>query len=143
MFNNIGRKIKVLAKITCWIGIILSIVCGILIIISDASLPVSLPIQESYGRSYYKFSYRINPILLGIVIIVIGSLASWIGSWITYAFGELVENASSINIKLTKISIPNGSVVNSSSAAEKKPCPFCGELNHKSNTYCFRCGKPF
>ena len=35
-------------------------------------------------------------ILSGIVIIIVGCLASWIGSFFTYGFGQLIENTDRI-----------------------------------------------
>ena len=74
MFNNIGRKIKMLAKCMCWLGIIASVISGIAIISED---------------SYYN-----STIVPGILVAVGGSFLSWIGSFFTYGFGELVENSS-------------------------------------------------
>ena len=34
MFTNIGGKIKALAKVVCWIGIILSVIFGIISIVT-------------------------------------------------------------------------------------------------------------
>ena len=34
MFNNIGGKIKALAKVMCWIGIVMTVLSGIVTIVS-------------------------------------------------------------------------------------------------------------
>ena len=73
MFDNIGGKIKTLAKVICWIGIITSVITGIVFAISDDDM-----------------------ILYGLLIAVGGSLISWIGSFFTYGFGELIENSSKL-----------------------------------------------
>lgn len=78
MFNNIGGKIKALASLFTWIGIIISLVIGLLFIFAD-----------SHG------------VVIGILIIVIGSLMSWISSWLLYGFGDLIENSSIIARKLS------------------------------------------
>lgn len=72
MFNNMGRKIKVLAKILCWIGIIASAVFGFLFGTKD---------DETLS------------LIIGIAIIIFGTLFSWIGSFLLYGFGQLVENS--------------------------------------------------
>lgn len=77
MFNNIGGKIKSLAKIVCWLGIISCIISG---------LPLILTKQQPL-------------VLVGIWIAVVGSLFSWISSFILYGFGELVENSAIIAAK--------------------------------------------
>lgn len=73
MFNNIGSKIKALAKVICWIGIIASIIGGIGCIVADEDM-----------------------ILYGLLIAIFGSLFSWIGSFFTYGFGELIDNSSKL-----------------------------------------------
>lgn len=76
MFNNIGAKIKGMAKFFCWIGIIISFVAGIG--------------QVSFGYGYGGL------VALGIVTIVVGSIASWLGSLVMYGFGQLVDDVSAL-----------------------------------------------
>ena len=64
MFDNIGGKIKTLAKVVCWIGIVASVILGLL---------------------------SMN-VITALLIMGIGSLSSWIGSFMTYGFGQLIEN---------------------------------------------------
>jgi len=70
MFNNIGGKIKVVAMTLCIIGIVFSVIAGFALIIADESTMLS-----------------------GILLILVGPIASWIGSFMTYGFGQLVENS--------------------------------------------------
>lgn len=77
MFNNIGGKIKSLAKIVCWLGIISYIISGFSLILTN---------QQPL-------------VLVGILIAVVGSLFSWISLFILYGFGELVENSAIIAVK--------------------------------------------
>ncbi|MBR4120296.1 MAG: hypothetical protein IKT95_00910 [Spirochaetales bacterium] len=78
MFENIGGKIKGLAKVICWIGIICCVIIGIIAISEDDGLA-------------------------GVIIIVAGSLLSWVGSFVLYGFGELVENSSAIRSDLSQM----------------------------------------
>ena len=71
MFDNIGSKIKTLAKVVCWIGIIGSVIAGIAMIATMGSVGV----------------------LSGLLTIVLGALLSWVGSFVLYGFGEMVENS--------------------------------------------------
>ncbi len=71
MFNNIGGKIKTLASVITWIGIICSIVGGATMMGFLFPLP-------------------------GLLIMIVGSLASWISSFLLYAFGQLVENTDKL-----------------------------------------------
>ena len=73
MFTNIGGKIKGLAKAVCYIGIIVSVICGFGMICSNNSDTV-----------------------VGVVVLLGGSLVSWLGSLVSYGFGELIENTTVI-----------------------------------------------
>ena len=70
MFDNIGGKIKEVAKFNCWIGIIASVIGGIVII-----------------STLYQLA------IIGFLIIAFGSLLSWVGSFLMYGIGEMVENS--------------------------------------------------
>ncbi|MBQ6672275.1 MAG: hypothetical protein IKR80_03925 [Spirochaetales bacterium] len=98
MFNNIGGKIKGLAKFMCWLGIILSVIIGVIMIIAAAS-------SRSYTFDSYGEKITLSTggsIVAGILIIVFGSLASWIGSFFMYGFGELVENSKKVADRVSK-----------------------------------------
>ena len=70
MFNNIGEKIKALAKVSCWVGILSYVLIGIVLIaISEDLAP------------------------LAIILIFAGSFLSWIGSFLLFGFGQLIENS--------------------------------------------------
>ena len=73
MFDNIGDKIKTLAKVVCWIGIIACIITGIVLMATDEDL-----------------------VLAGILTAVLGSILSWVSSFVLYGFGQLVENSDII-----------------------------------------------
>lgn len=68
MFERIGSKIKKLASVITWLGIIASLILGVVLISGGDEM-----------------------IVLGIVVMALGSLASWIGSFLLYGFGELIE----------------------------------------------------
>lgn len=98
MFNNIGGKIKGLAKFMCWLGIILSVIIGVIMIIAAAS-------SRSYTFDSYGEKITLSTggsIVAGILVIVFGSLASWIGSFFMYGFGELVENSKKVADRVSK-----------------------------------------
>ena len=79
IYENIGGKIKSLAKWVC-------IICSGLYIIS-ALLYIIL------GAATGHFGW----ILVGVLAGVLGPLLIWIGTWTTYAFGDLVEKANDIS----------------------------------------------
>ncbi len=70
MFNNIGSKIKSLAEIVCRIGIAISVLIGVILLFQ----------ADSYG-------------ILGLLVGAVGALLSWIGAFVLYGFGQLVENS--------------------------------------------------
>lgn len=76
MFNNIGQKIKTLAKVLCWIGIVFSVITGLA-------------------------SMALNPVA-GILVAALGVLVSWIGSFLSYGFGELIDRIISIDETLNE-----------------------------------------
>ena len=97
MWSNIGHKIQVLAKVICWLGIILSVLAGIAMIVSGNTVN---NMAMSYG--YYSYnSTASSTTLAGVLIIVLGALGSWLGSLTLYGFGELIERTVSIDDKLS------------------------------------------
>lgn len=130
MFDNIGGKIKMLAKVVCWIGIIVSAVIAIIMFANAVK----------YSNDIYT--------LLRLAYIILGTLLSWIGSFFTYGFGELIEKTAEIasNTKNTAI-IPNyypdkklsGSdiLINNQKSVYRR-CENCG--NMISSEPCSVCG---
>ena len=93
MFTDIGRKIKGYAKAVCLVGVILSVILGISTIVGGAKL-LEHSVTEDQG---------ITAIVSGCLTIVGGALASWVGSFLLYGFGELIDRAVSIDKKLSGI----------------------------------------
>lgn len=141
MFDDIGGKIKTLAKITCGLGIAASII-GV----------IALWMQNS----------NYNPTtIIGVLVLVLGSLASWIGSFFTYGFGQLIENTNTIhsdNLKIQEL-LKEPKEENASSTTEAHPtrtsqfqsieslhsndeweCAVCGMRNSKRTNSCINCG---
>ncbi len=87
MFKNIGKKIKVLAKVLCWIGIVLSVLLGLSVIL----LSFSGGVDASLNGTPVNVS-GVGAIIAGILIMIVGSLVSWISSFVTYGFGQVVDN---------------------------------------------------
>lgn len=76
MFNNIGGKIKALAKGICWGGIIASVLIGF--------------------SSVASINDEVAGFISLFLIVGFGSFGSWVGSLAFYGFGELVENSAII-----------------------------------------------
>ena len=81
MFKNIGRKIKMLAKVICWAGIVLSIFAGI-------ALAITL--------TFTNQDLLILAIVLGVLYAALGALISWIGTFVLYGLGQLVDNTDKL-----------------------------------------------
>ena len=90
MYTNIGQKIMKLAKVIAILGIIGSAIAAIGIWVGSAQF---LGMSSYYGRSSgVSTSY----IFAGILVLVVGSLGSWIGSFLLYGFGQLVQDTALI-----------------------------------------------
>jgi len=74
MFNDIGGKIKRLAQIVSWVGIIGSILGGLVMIIIGNNM--------QFGEGW---------IIAGIAVAVAGSLISGASCFVLYGFGELID----------------------------------------------------
>ena len=79
MFENIGKKIMTLAEVVTWLGIVGSIIYGFVVMAQDEDL-----------------------VIVGILTMILGSVGSWIGSFLLYGFGQLIENSEEL-IRLMKV----------------------------------------
>ncbi len=79
MYNKIGEKIEILAEAIAWLGILISVFVGMYLMASDEDL-----------------------VGVGVLIMIIGGLGSWIGSFILYGFGQLIENSEILVSKLSE-----------------------------------------
>lgn len=83
MYNNIGGKIKGLSIAFAVIEVALAAIAGFILMITDDDMAI-----------------------VGIIIIVVGSITAWISSWLLYGLGELIEDTHSIavsNLNIRKI----------------------------------------
>ena len=106
MFKNIGRKIKGLAIVLCWICIVASIIFGIIILVGAGNLRIS----RQKGIT----------ILSGIGVALGGSLISWVGSFFLYGFGQLVENSDKLSHSTEELIRLNGRHITSLKDIEAK-----------------------
>lgn len=95
MFNNIGAKIKGLAKFIFWVLAIISVIAGMLIII------------KGIGNTTDDSSQKIVSVLIGIAVIVIGIITAWLQNFLLYGFGELVDSNQKILRELEYRNTPN------------------------------------
>ena len=83
LYENIGGKIKNWAK---WIFIVEAIGS----IITAIVLPIASGDPDDF-------------ILISVLIAIVGPIVAWVGSWILYAFGELVEDVHAMRDKNSPI----------------------------------------
>lgn len=83
MFDNIGAKIKSVAKIIAWIGIIAGVIYGGVVMLDFGQI-------------------NVITILAGLSIMVVIGVASWLSSLTMYGFGQLIEDTSEIKNNLKK-----------------------------------------
>ena len=123
LFKNIGDKIKGLARGIFIVEAIGSIISGLTMMFIDEDL-----------------------ILYGFCTMILGPIAAWVGSWLLYAFGELVEKTSD-NANYTKAILDK---LNSKKPDETKAEPRYTNINTGRNTintavtstdrvHCWRC----
>ena len=81
-FDNIGGKIKNLAKWSCWIEILL--------IWISAPITMIVLLCDRYTAEFFW---------IPLVSALVGPIFIWIGSWAMYAFGEAVEDIHALRSK--------------------------------------------
>ncbi len=132
MFDNIGEKIKTLATVSCWIGIVASFLGSIVLLLG-------------------------GELLTALLTAVSGPLASWVGSFVLYGFGDLIETNRMILSKLESGEkgssfLPESRVLSpkkksEEAVIEKIPvahswrCDICGNMINKD--ICPFCGKAY
>ena len=87
LYEDIGGKIKNWAKWIFIVEAICSVIAGIVLFT-----------EAEYDEIY---------ILYGLLAIFVGPFAAWVGSWILYAFGQLVEDVHVIRHKETYTEKPS------------------------------------
>lgn len=88
MYDNIGGKIKGLAKASFIVAAIAEVITGIALMAADEDL-----------------------ILYGLLVMVVGPIVAWVSSWLLYGFGELIDRVCEI-AKNTRTSRNTSTVAN-------------------------------
>ncbi len=73
MYDNIGSKIKGLAKITFYVEAIAAVIGGISLMAEDEELAA-----------------------MGFLLMIVGPLVAWVSTWLIYGFGELIDKTCDI-----------------------------------------------
>ncbi len=100
MFDNISEKIKTLAKVICWVGIIFSIY---LAIFSFSKYAEYAEKAEEYKYAEEEYEEKSDEyIAQGFTQMIVGPLLSWASCFVLYGFGQLVENSDKLREELCK-----------------------------------------
>lgn len=115
MFKNIGQKIKTLANVLCWMGIIFSIIMGVFSLSEDISI--------------------------ALLYLIVCPILSWVGSFVLYGFGELVENSEKTAMHLKYLADAERKRENrekdrDSIASEERAKGFSSNVNLIKCSYC-------
>ena len=87
MFKNAGQKIIKAAKVLCVIGIVLSVILGIVTMCGGATVTTTVKGLKRTSGISGGFA-----IFAGLIVMVIGSLASWLSCLLLAGFGELITS---------------------------------------------------
>ena len=93
MFDNIGKKTMMLAEVIAGLGILSSVIIAIFIWVQAAEL-------SSWSQEAEKAALNTT----AFVVLIGGSLGSWISSFALYAIGQIAEDVSDIKARLPSIS---------------------------------------
>ena len=100
MYDNISGKIKTLAMVQCFIGAGFSIIAGFVLLLGKEGL-------------------------LGLLVMVLGAVSSWIFSFLIYGFGELIEKTAQIE--------RNTRIAQKGTSDTVKPTPQASMISNTSN----------
>lgn len=138
MYDNIGDKIKTVAVVSCVLGIIASVIWGVVTMFAS--------------------------FLVGLLVIVVGCLCSWLGTLTFFGFGELIEETQcnrAVNEKLLAVLESKQAETAVQKTKQEtatvqctgaKPvaawntgwqCKHCGSENKAGNVFCQNCGEYF
>ncbi len=93
MFENASRKLKIWAKVVAYGGIALSVIFGIIMIAGGNSI------------NLYGYGSRIGG--MGVLVIIAGSLASWITALFIYNFADIAEQAAAMRTAIDNMAETN------------------------------------
>ena len=106
IFNNMGRKIQALAVTLCWIGIGIFVIAGAFII--------------CFGFKAHQAGFM----AVGVLVLILGPISSWLSIFILYAFGDLVSIVQEIKEQLYMLEVaPEISEPEEDSEPEPDPLP--------------------
>lgn len=113
MFDNIGKKIMMFAKVTAFLGIAACVIGAIVLWTQASEL-------SSWDKSGAKTALN----TAGWALFIGGSFGSWVGSFAMYAFGQLVDDTADIKRHLFAIPLTDMSTSGATNASEPRPLDY-------------------
>ena len=83
MYSDVGKKIKTLATVCAWVGVVTSLILGLTLVVADF-------------------------VLLSLIVIACGCVYAWLGYLALYAFGEITDCIRDIRNKLCDGEVQKG-----------------------------------
>ena len=109
MLHNTSRKISIWAQVVLYAGIVLSIVAGFLIIWNNAQMPTLRYTYYHMGVLYHTgFAHSGMAVIGGFLVMIFGSLFSWLLALLLKAFGELTSDTRAIREQMEDIFCETG-----------------------------------
>ena len=99
MYNNIGKKIKTVANVLAVVGIVISIILGIVFFMAWSGILNAFSDKSAFD-SYARNS--LSGLVIGFLIAGGGSFVSWISNFLLYGYGELIDCAQDVRIMLAE-----------------------------------------
>ncbi len=128
MLHNAGKKIALAAQIILIAGIALSVIAGIFIIVRGS---ISGPLRISYYNSAYLYRTGMMHggrfIATGLLVMIFGSLSSWLWALLLRAFGDMADNSRVIRERLESTSSVIAEVEPPATSAEDVPAQAVNE----------------
>ena len=101
MLHNAGNKIALWAKVVLYAGIALSVIGGLYLIINGAIHPTVYYSSIRVNSVVWTNSVlRTRMILFGVLVMLGGSLSSWLCALLLQAFGDLAMDTKAIRQRL-------------------------------------------
>ena len=125
MFTDIGKKIKIYARVAFWVASVSGVILGFLLL------------TDAYG---------VEEVIPDVVLMIISPLAAWGTTIFMYGLGELIDRVCDLERGLAGISDrrETGAAVQTAwKPLEAKPakiCPGCGARLSEDSVFCTRCG---
>ncbi len=104
MLHNASQKISIWAKVILYAGIALSVIAGFIIIWYGAQAPMLRYTYYHMGTIYQSGSTHGGMAIIGgFLVMIFGSLFSWLCALLMTAFGELTSDTRAIREQLEDV----------------------------------------